>query len=174
MLNARWYGAVVTALPAFAQVSEPATARWNCTRATPESASLAAETNVTVPRRFAPGSFIGATGPTSSTRNESRCASQWDEVTVLALAPVEPAAACVLLSSATLARSVAVAEADCESTRSLMPLAVENVVPVAEEKAASSSEPAACVVIAGAAALVEVPFAAAAEKVSTTEVVFIP
>ncbi len=66
------------------------------------------------------------------------------------------------------------ADADWASMRSVIPLAVEKSCPVADANAAISSDPAACVVIAGADALVEVPFAAVAANVSTSEVIFMP
>ena len=62
------YGEVVSAEPTFVHEPAPAGERWNCTWATYESASLAAEVcRLIVPVTGEPGSLIVAVGATSST-----------------------------------------------------------------------------------------------------------
>src|SRR5919108_595223 len=114
--NGTEYGEVVSAAPMFVHVPAPAGEYWNWTLVTEESASLAEPSTVTVPRRFAPGSFWVTVGLTLSTSNEARCATHRDEtLAVTPLLPVTPAVTWVMSSSARLERLVAVPFADCAS-----------------------------------------------------------
>ena len=63
-------------------VAAPAGERWKATEATPEPASVAFALSETVPRRYAPGSFIVAPGAVLSTTRSSTTA---DGLELLAL-----------------------------------------------------------------------------------------
>ena len=87
------YGEVVSAEPTFVHEPAPAGERWNCTWATYESASLAADVwRLIVPVTGEPGSLIVAVGAMSSTKKAAWCPyTRAETVDVARALPVAPA-----------------------------------------------------------------------------------